>query len=71
MALAFATALTQVGSVYIFDDFFRFRGSERHGQFRAFEEWRERNPRFGFRELVRYKANSVAFICSRVDGEPG
>ncbi len=70
-ALAFTTSLTQLGSVYIFDDYFRFRGSERHGQYRAFEEWRKRHPNLGFRELARYRANSVAFICSRVDGESG
>ena len=64
-ALAFCTPLTHVGSVFVFDDYFRFRGSEHHGQVHAFAEWREANPGFGFRELTRYRANSVAFICSR------
>lgn len=70
-ALTFATSLVKVGSILIFDDYFRFRGSERHGQYRTFHEWREANPGFGFRELARYRANSVAFICSRADAESG
>jgi len=66
-ALAFCEPLTRVGTVFVFDDYFRFRGSERHGQFRAFGEWRQAHPRFGFRELHRWRANSVAFVCSRAD----
>lgn len=66
-ALAFCEPLTSVGTVFVFDDYFRFRGSERHGQFRAFAEWCQEHPRFGFRELHRWRANSVAFICSRAD----
>ena len=67
-ALAFCLPLTRLGSVFVFDDYFRFRGSEHHGQFRAFAEWQAQNPDYGFRELARYRANSVAFICSRAPG---
>ncbi len=66
-ALHFSTSLIQLGTVLVFDDYFRFRGSEQHGEYRAFREWREANPRFGFREFNRHKAHSVAFICSRAD----
>ena len=64
-ALAFCTDLVQLGTILVFDDFFRFRGSEDHGQFKAFAEWRAENPGLSFRELSRFRG-AVSFVCSRV-----
>ena len=64
-ALVFMTDLMQLGTILIFDDFFRYRGSELHGQYYAFKEWQERNPHLSFRELSRFRG-AVSFICSKV-----
>lgn len=65
-ALDFIADLMQLGTILIFDDFFRYRGSEKHGQYLAFEEWKKRNSYLSFRELSRFKG-AVSFICSNVD----
>ncbi len=65
-ALDFCTPLMQMGTYVVFDDWFRYRGSENHGEFRAFKEWRERNPNFTFREIARWKGSAIAYLCSGV-----
>lgn len=65
-ALNYCTPLVQLGTTIVFDDYFRYKGSENHGQFQAFKEWKQKNPQFSFRQMNIFYGNSTAFICSDV-----
>lgn len=49
--LEFCTPLIQLGTFIIFDDFYRYKGSDQHGQYHAFESWKQANPQFRFRDF--------------------
>ncbi|MFZ5811463.1 MAG: TylF/MycF/NovP-related O-methyltransferase [Thermodesulfobacteriota bacterium] len=68
-ALKYCATLIGLGTIIIFDDFFRYQGSERHGQFLAFKEFCASNPALSFREMSRARGNSTVFICSSVSQE--
>jgi len=63
-ALNYCTPLIGLGTIIVFDDYFRYQGSESHGQYLAFKEFCAANPALSFREMSRARGNSTVFICS-------
>lgn len=62
--LDFITDLVHQGTIIIFDDWYRYKGSPNKGEQRACREWLERNPQI---ELVQYwqqGPQSVAFLVN-------
>lgn len=68
-ALKACEKLIGLGTIVVFDDYFRYQGSENHGQYLAFKEFCVSNPMFSFREMSRAHGNSTVFICSAVSSE--
>jgi len=62
--LDFLTDLVQQGTILIFDDWFRFKGSPNHGEQRAFREWQERNPHLQLIEYWREGPQAVSFLVN-------
>jgi len=62
--LNFLTDLVQQGTILIFDDWFRFRGSPNQGEQRAFREWQERNPHLQMIEYWREGPQAVSFLVN-------
>jgi O-methyltransferase len=62
--LNFLTDLVSQGTIIIFHDWFRFRGSPKCGEQRACGEWLERNPQLELVEFWREGPQSVAFLVN-------
>ena len=65
-SLNFSKQLLQIGTILIFDDYFRYLGSENDGQYLAFKEFREDNPEIKFRFWENYLGNAVGFMVSNI-----
>jgi hypothetical protein len=62
--LDFITDLVGQGTILIFDDWFRFRGSPRYGEQRACREWLEKNPQLELIEYWREGPQAVSFLVN-------
>jgi O-methyltransferase len=62
--LEFLTDLVDQGTILIFHDWFRFRGSPKCGEQRACREWQERNPHLELIEYWREGPQAVSFLTS-------
>ena len=62
--LDFLTDIVQQGTILIFDDWFRFRGSPDSGEQRACREWLERNPHIELIEFWRQAPQAVSFLVN-------
>ena len=62
--LDFLTDIVQQGTILIFDDWFRFRGSPDSGEQRACREWLERNPQLELIEFWKQAPQAVAFLVN-------
>lgn len=62
--LKFIAALVQQGTVLIFDDWFRFKGSPDAGEQRACREWLANNPHIELIEFWRQAPQAVSFIVN-------
>lgn len=61
--LDFIKEFLQIGTIIIFDDWFCFHGDPIRGERRAWQEFRERNPKLRFVEFVKTcEANSFIFL---------
>jgi O-methyltransferase len=65
-ALDFCQNLMDIGTIIIFDDYFRYKGSESHGQYKAFKEFQIKNPQFSFRYWTNLRGNSTGFFLSHI-----
>lgn len=66
--LDFITDLVGQGTIIIFDDWYRFRGSRDHGEQRACREWLQRNPQIELTQFWQQGPQSVAFLVHIVSG---
>lgn len=64
LVLDFLTDLVGQGTIVIFDDWFRFRGSPAHGEQRACREWLARNPQLELLEYWREGPQAVSFLVN-------
>ncbi|MFN0186062.1 MAG: TylF/MycF/NovP-related O-methyltransferase [Aquabacterium sp.] len=62
--LDFITDLVGQGTVIIFHDWFRFKGSPLHGEQRACAEWLARNPQLELIEYWREGPQAMAFLVN-------
>ena len=62
--LDFLTSLVGQGTILIFHDWFRFRGSPEHGEQRACREWLARNPQLELLEHWREGPQAVSFLVN-------
>jgi hypothetical protein len=62
--LDFLTDLVGQGTILVFHDWFRFKGSPNQGEQRACREWLERNPQFELIEYWREGPQAVAFLVN-------
>jgi O-methyltransferase len=62
--LNFLTGLVQQGTILVFDDWFRFKGSPDAGEQRACREWLARNPHIQLAEFWRQGPQAVAFVVN-------
>jgi hypothetical protein len=67
--LDFLTDLVHQGTILIFDDWFRFRGSPEHGEQRACREWLARNPHMELIEYWREGPQAVSFLVNMKQGQ--
>lgn len=62
--LDFVTDLVGQGTIIIFHDWFRFKGSPDHGEQRACGEWLKRNPQLELIEYWREGPQAMAFLVN-------
>lgn len=62
--LEFITDLVGQGTVIVFHDWFRFKGSPLHGEQRACREWLARNPHLELVEYWREGPQAVSFLVN-------
>jgi O-methyltransferase len=62
--LEFITDLVGQGTILVFHDWFRFKGSPQQGEQRACREWLERNPQLELIEYWREGPQAVAFLVN-------
>lgn len=62
--LDFITDLVGQGTILVFHDWFRFKGSPQQGEQRACREWLQRNPQFELIEYWREGPQAVAFLVN-------
>ncbi|KPK35716.1 MAG: hypothetical protein AMJ65_17200 [Phycisphaerae bacterium SG8_4] len=67
--LAFITDLVAQGTIIIFDDWYRYKGSRQKGEQRACREWLEMNPDIELEKFWQQGPQAVAFLVHRE--EPG
>ena len=63
--LDFITDIVGQGTIIIFDDWYRFKGSTEHGEQRACKEWLERNPHITLTQYWQQGPQSVAFLVNK------
>jgi hypothetical protein len=59
---AFLDGVVTTGTWLLLDDYWTYRGSPKHGQRRAFEEWMAASTRIGATEYSSYNGFSKAFV---------
>ena len=64
-ALKFSKKFMSIGTILVFDDYFRFRGKENYGPHGAFKNFCE-EENIKFREFDLYKGQIVSYICSDI-----
>lgn len=62
--LDFVTSLVGQGTIIVFQDWFRFKGSPDQGEQRACGEWLARNPQFELIEYWREGPQAVSFLVN-------
>ena len=62
--LNFLTDIVQQGTIIVFDDWFRFKGSPKYGEQRACREWLERNPQLELVEFWKQGPQAVSFLVN-------
>ncbi|MFO1207026.1 MAG: TylF/MycF/NovP-related O-methyltransferase [Burkholderiales bacterium] len=62
--LEFITDLLGQGTIIVFHDWFRFKGSPMHGEQRACAEWLRRNPQLELIEYWREGPQAVSFLVN-------
>jgi O-methyltransferase len=62
--LDFITDLVGQGTLIVFHDWFRFKGSPDHGEQRACREWLQRNPQFELLEYWREGPQAMSFLVN-------
>jgi len=65
IALEYVLNLVDVGTIFIFDDYYRYKGMDDCGQFKAFKDFKDQNKNLNFKEIGVFRGNSVAFICGQ------
>ena len=63
--LDFVTDLVTQGTIIIFDDWYRFKGSPDSGEQRACSEWLARNPQISLVKYWQQGPQSVAFLVNK------
>lgn len=66
--LEFITDLVGQGTIIIFHDWFRFKGSPLHGEQRACAEWLARNPQIELIEYWREGPQAMSFLVNLKQG---
>ena len=64
-ALDFITDLVAQGTIIIFDDWYRYKGSRRKGEQRACHEWLEKNSNIELEKFWQQGPQTVAFLVHR------
>ena len=59
---AFLDPIVTTGTWLLLDDYWTYRGSPKHGQRRAFEEWMAASKRIGATEYTSYNGFSKAYV---------
>jgi O-methyltransferase len=62
--LNFITDLVGQGTIIVFHDWFRFKGSPKHGEQRACKEWLARNPQLELIEYWREGPQAMSFLVN-------
>lgn len=65
--LDFITDLVGQGTIIVFHDWFRFKGSPLHGEQRACREWLTRNPHLELIEYWREGPQAISFLVNVKD----
>ena len=60
--LNFVAPLLQDGTILMFNDFFRFRGSPTKGERKAFDEFRHEHPEIAITDYAKFGSVGQAFI---------
>ena len=63
LALEFIKTSIQSGTIILFDDFLDYKGNINKGEYGAFKEFQENNPRILFRRAFDYGYRGRAFIA--------
>jgi O-methyltransferase len=63
--LNFITDLVGQGTIIIFDDWYRYKGSRHKGEQRACREWLEKNPDIALEKFWQQGPQAVAFLVHR------
>ena len=63
--LEFITDLVDDGSWILADDYWCYRGSPKHGQRKALEEWAENNPQLTLTPYANFRGFGRAFIVNK------
>jgi hypothetical protein len=63
--LNFITDLVGQGTIIIFDDWYRYKGSRHKGEQRACREWLEKNPDIELEKFWQQGPQAVAFLVHR------
>lgn len=66
IALEFVKPILQLGTIILFDDYLYFKGSKDHGEYSAFEEFRNKYKQIEFREAYDYGYGGKAFIVCKI-----
>lgn len=66
-ALRWSESLIRQGTIVNFDDWFCYKGSEEHGEARAFKEFLVANSHLSAKEFSTYSWHGKAFLMSRAD----
>ena len=67
--LEFITDMVDQGTIIIFDDWYRFKGSPDSGEQRACREWLEKNPQLQLTKYWQQGPHAVAFLVNRLDDD--
>ena len=66
LSLNFLKKILQKGTIIMFDDYIFYKGSEKKGEYAAFEEFKLNNPNIKFRPAFEYGYGSRAFIVTEI-----